>query len=299
MNDRFRTFQATPDGVGAAAGRRPRQSGFALILAMLALLLLTFLGLTLATTTSTELQIATNYRWSEQALYNAEAGLAAGRVILRGVNNWDTVLPSIRTGTWSGGTTPSPNAAGGGASAQHSRADSWGNPSRNFESWQCDQYGNGVGYGAVLDDGSTAAPYQYKTTVFGRTLTGAFTIWVRRPPCQLDTGALTDFGSPNGTCQIANGALAEGDNDNLIMVVEGVAPYLPGAAGIQRRAVRVLEVTLSKATPLESAPCGTRAGQTGGGPEGANFSACDPVTGSGVGQALGPSVGVTERAGVK
>ena len=45
------------------------QSGFALVLALLALLLLTFLGLTLAVTTSTELQIATNYRWSEQARY--------------------------------------------------------------------------------------------------------------------------------------------------------------------------------------------------------------------------------------
>ncbi len=58
------------------------EQGFALVLAILALMLLTFLGLTLATTTSTELQIATNYRWGQQALYNAEAGLEAGKVIL-------------------------------------------------------------------------------------------------------------------------------------------------------------------------------------------------------------------------
>ena len=44
------------------------ESGFALVLAILSLMLLTFLGLTLATTTSTELQIATNYRWSQQAV---------------------------------------------------------------------------------------------------------------------------------------------------------------------------------------------------------------------------------------
>ena len=42
--------------------------GFALILAILAHAP-EFLGLTLATTTSTELQIATNYRWSQQARY--------------------------------------------------------------------------------------------------------------------------------------------------------------------------------------------------------------------------------------
>ena len=61
---------------------RAREAGMALVLAIMALMLLTFLGLTLAATTSTELQIATNYRWSEQARYNAEAGVEAGKVIL-------------------------------------------------------------------------------------------------------------------------------------------------------------------------------------------------------------------------
>ena len=62
--------------------RRPGERGFALVLAILSLMLLTFLGLTLATTTSTELQIATNYRWSQQALYNAEAGIESARILL-------------------------------------------------------------------------------------------------------------------------------------------------------------------------------------------------------------------------
>jgi Tfp pilus assembly protein PilX len=47
---------------------RRTESGFALILAILALLLLTFLGLTLTATTSTEMQIANNYRYAQQAL---------------------------------------------------------------------------------------------------------------------------------------------------------------------------------------------------------------------------------------
>jgi hypothetical protein len=289
MSDRSWTCDSS-----AAGQPRRGQAGFALILAMLALVLLTFLGLTLATTTSTELQIATNYRWSEQALYNAEAGVEAGRVLLRGISDWGTILPTVRTGTWLGNTDPS--TAGGGATAPHSRTDEWGNPARNFESWQCDQYGNGTGYGVVLDDGSAAAPYQYKTTMFGRTLTGAFTIWVRRPPCRLDTANLTDYGAGNATCRIAT--VATGDDDNLVMVVEGVAPFLPGAP-LTNRAVRVIEVTLSKATPLSSDPCGTRGGQVGGGPEGANFSACDPVTGAGVAAAFGGSVGVTEQSDIR
>ena len=62
-----------------------REAGFALILAILALMLMTFLGLTLATSTSTELQIATNYRYSQQALYNAYAGVDVGKVVLRNI----------------------------------------------------------------------------------------------------------------------------------------------------------------------------------------------------------------------
>ncbi len=55
--------------------RADEEQGFALVLAILALLLLTFLGLTLAVNTTTELQIATNFKWSQQALFNAEAGV--------------------------------------------------------------------------------------------------------------------------------------------------------------------------------------------------------------------------------
>ena len=84
----------------ARHGRRTGERGFALILAILSLMLLTFLGLTLATTTSTELQIATNYRWSQQALYNAEAGLEAARIVLSNeadiATGWTTLLPTVR-----------------------------------------------------------------------------------------------------------------------------------------------------------------------------------------------------------
>ena len=91
--------------------RAHRQAGFALILAILSLMLLTFLGLTLAATTSTELQIATNYRWSQQALYNAEAGLEAAKLLLAQVAQVDgdfrNILPTARTVTWNYGVTGS------------------------------------------------------------------------------------------------------------------------------------------------------------------------------------------------
>jgi hypothetical protein len=119
------------------------ERGFALVLAILSLMLLTFLGLTLATTTSTELQIATNYRWSQQALYNAEAGLEAARIVLSDVadlaTGWNAQLPAARPGTWLQGAAPAPLDATVG---------------RDFFRSACDDKG-GVGYGRVLADATT------------------------------------------------------------------------------------------------------------------------------------------------
>lgn len=264
---------------------REEQAGFALILAILALLLLTFLGLTLATTTSTELQIANNYRWSQQARYNAEAGLEAAKVLLRGMN-WAGILPDPRGATpdpaapptvqWLGDAAP--GGMGGGAAPKQSRPDEWGNATRNFESWQCDWRGNGLGYGVVLDDGGAAGPHQYRSSIFGQDLNGAFTLWVRRPTSRLPNGFLADY---------------EDDDDTLILVSEGVAPFHGGSAGSAfgqaNQAVQVVEAVLSRANALAATPCATRGGQAGGSPQGGNFSGCDPVTGAGVGQGLAGS----------
>jgi hypothetical protein len=122
--------------------RHAAERGFALVLAILSLMLLTFLGLTLATTTSTELQIATNYRWSQQALYNAEAGLEAARIVLSDVadaaSGWTTQLPAVRTGSWLPG---SPGSNG----RRH------GSGLREVEL----RYQGGIGYGKVVTDGVT------------------------------------------------------------------------------------------------------------------------------------------------
>ncbi len=233
--------------VGPRAGER----GFALVLAILSLMLLTFLGLTLATTTSTELQIATNYRWSQQALYNAEAGLESARIVLSGVaditTGWLNQLPTQRTAYWTDGTAPPPLDAYTG---------------RDFYKDTCDTRG-GVGYGRVLFDLTTR--YEDVSTFSGETINGAFTIWIRRGLQVDNAGQYTDSDR----------------NDALIIVAEGRAPFSgPGDAFTRsRQAVRVLETSFSLGLATAGSPClGSQQGQEGMSPTGENFNPCAPIT---------------------
>jgi hypothetical protein len=244
---------------GREVSARP-EAGFALILALLALVLLTFLGLTLATTTSSELQIASNYRWSQQALYNAEAGIEVGKIILRNIaNDWGSVLPSVRSGKWSWGTPLSPGTP------QSVTA------TRNFEFASCDKL-TGTGYGGVLDDtqatpllnGSLpAGPYENVRTYKGMTLNGAFTLWVRRD-LKIDSDS---HSSSEG--QYSDNA----SNDILVLTAEGSAPRLSSALGAS---VRVLQVRLARGNQGNTS-CSAAEGQTGIAASGANFGACAPL----------------------
>jgi Tfp pilus assembly protein PilX len=244
--------------------RRPGEQGFALVLAILSLMLLTFLGLTLATTTSTELQIATNYRWSQQALYNAEAGIEAARVILAraaSVNTttkWAPILPARRmsggvAATWAEGAAP---AVGGGTG-------------RDFYRSSCDTRG-GVGYGLVLNaDGQR---WENVSSFESFSLNGAFTLWIRR-----------DLSVGN------DGKYQDSDRDDmLIIVAEGVAPYQGAATSFTqaRQATRVLETRLNVLLALVGHPCESLSGQEGMGPSGDNYNPCAPLALSG-GAALG------------
>ncbi len=279
--------------------RPPAQEGFALILALLVLMMLTFLGLTLATTTSTELQIATNYRWSEQARYNAEAGVEAAKVILRDVPNWAQILPIARAGvTWTTAVPPgsSPSSPGGLPSA-----DPQGRTLRNYENWNCDSRGGNVGYGLVLHDPGAATvngPYQYRTNLLGQSVNGAFTLWIRR-----DILLNTD------------GTIRDNPADNVaVITVEGVAPYTETQVTTTRAqsnaAVKVLEVSLVRASG-GSDLCETFRGQTGGASSGAGFWACGVISdtcaassqalsrglGDGAGRVAGAEAHTAESAG--
>src|SRR5215510_11826645 len=180
------------NGVGSGKGRG-KEAGFALVVAILALMLLTFIGLALAATTSTELQIATNYRWSQQALYNAEAGLQVGKLLLMNMD-WNQILPPTRA-AWTLATAANPIA-------QRSNVDAFGNASRNFAFGYCDRRYNGMGAGAVLDNAGPGSPWQNVSTFGGQTLNGAFTLWVKRPvtisgPTYNDNGTPTLSSSPS------------------------------------------------------------------------------------------------------
>jgi hypothetical protein len=226
-------------------------------------MLLTFLGLTLATTTSTELQIATNFRWSQQALYNAEAGLESARIVLSNVadvtDGWLNQLPIRRVGPWAEGFAPGPDAGdlpGTGRDFQDTQGHDPGHPAF------CDTRG-GVGYGAVLEDVTTR--YENVSTFEGETINGAFTIWVRRGLEVQNDGTFTDSDR----------------NDALIIVSEGRAPYSGAGTAFTgaRQATRVLETTFSLGLSTVGDPClGTQAGQEGMSPTGENFNPCAPIT---------------------
>jgi len=254
-------------------GRRNAERGFALVLAILSLMLLTFLGLTLATTTSTELQIATNYRWSQQALYNAEAGLEAAKIVLSNVADdtvyWQNQLPVYRAGPWAMGAAPPHEALVA---------------TRDFERDTCDTRG-GIGYGRVLTDGVTQ--YQdvstFPTGGAGQTLNGAFTIWVRRGLTVANDGRYADEANP----------------DRLVIVAEGVAPYMGAGDAFTRshQATRVLETRFTLAVGEAGSPClGNQQGQEGGSPMGENFSPCAPITAGATGS-LANAFGGTAASG--
>jgi hypothetical protein len=245
---------------------RAGERGFALVLAILALMLLTFLGLTLATTTSTELQIATNYRWSQQALYNAEAGLEVARLVLSKVadrnTEWRVQLPAARVGPWVPGSAPPPAETPVG---------------RDFHRADCDLRA-GIGYGRVVQD--AVVRYENVGTFGGESLNGAFTIWIRRPLVTTNAGEYSD----------------DTRNNTLLIVSEGVAPYSGAGDAFTRarQAVRMLETGFSLSFGKEGEPCGLgkMQGQEGGSPMGENFNPCANVT-PGAGGTLGRAFGGT------
>jgi hypothetical protein len=254
------------------------EGGFALILALLALMLLTMLGLTLATTTTTELQIATNYRYSQQAYYNAEAGIELGKRYLRQID-WRAILPPRRSAEDIKGMNGADKMR---PTPYLTRTGPAGEASRNLELVECDS-GVNTGYGVVLDDPTQPFPFQNSSQFLGETLNGTFTLWVRRP---IEVGPDVDA---DGIQDYRDKAV----DTELVLTAEGTAPYGQALALSQiassKRAVRYLEVALTRQDP---AGCGSsggdRASQVGSSPTNVGFDNCDPINARGI---LG---GVTE-----
>jgi len=256
--------------------RETSEAGFALILAILSLMLLTFLGLTLATTTSTELQIATNFRWSQQALANAQAGIEAAKLVLSEVPagaDWSGVVPATRPGPWAPTNT-----------VATSRPAGW--TGRDYERWQCMDRtvaaGEGLGYGRVLTMGGTR--YENISTFRGQAINGAFSLWVRREIVVAADGRFSDDASTPFT--------------RVVLTVEGVAPYVGGPTAFTRanQATRILEVPLTLVSVAQGNACAQMRGQEGAGPSGENFDSCSTLT-AGAGGSLTTVFGGAAGAG--
>lgn len=252
-------MSSTP--VSSQPPRSRAERGFALILALMALVLLTTLGLTLAATTSTELRIATNYRWSEQAYHNAESGVELGKRYLRQID-WRILLWDSRGSVLDAAPSTANLAA---------RSGPEGEASRNWELQDCDtnvDFGSNVGFGVVLDDLNEAYPFQNSSQFLGSSLNGTVTLWIRRPiDTDTTTGVRTEYAG----------------DDRLILTAEGTAPFSQGGATgsyqMINRAVRYLEVELRRADPTD---CENRSAQAGGSPSGSGYDQCDAVSPAGV-----------------
>ena len=69
-----------------ASHRYLSDEGSAFVISILVLFVLSVLGMALMLTTTTEKDIAINYRWGEQAFFNADAALEYGKNVL---GAWD------------------------------------------------------------------------------------------------------------------------------------------------------------------------------------------------------------------
>lgn len=227
-----------------------KNDGSAFVISILVLFVLSVLGMALMLTTTTEKDIAINYRWGEQAFFNADAALEYGKNVLGSYllndGNFARVLPPARDDV----TVPS-DATPWGAALPVGDPDACditmpGCREYQYYADRCPQGGGGpcvrVYIGKVLrrPDG-TLAQYDFRLPNPGVAgdldgdgapdVEGTVTLWVRRPIVGTKDYGAPDFDNPGGI------------HDRVILTAEGTAP---GAAGIGARPVslRRLEMTV-------------------------------------------------------
>jgi hypothetical protein len=219
------------------------EEGSAFIISILVLFVLSVLGLALMLTTTTEKDIAINYRWGEQAFFNADAALEYGKNVLASTalanTNFTAILPPARAdATVADATQPWGTALPGGG------CDPQVPPCRDYQYYidQCPNAGVGpctrIYIGRVLQrpaDLSFAmwdfrAPAGAVGDLDGDGVTdieGTFTLWVRRP-----TVGSRDYGS------------LPKEEDRVILTAEGTAPNAMGAGAGKPVSLRRLEMSI-------------------------------------------------------
>lgn len=223
------------------AYRMRKEEGSAFIISILVLFVLSVLGLALMLTTTTEKDIAINYRWGEQAFFNADAALEYGKNVLAATalanTNFTAILPPARADATVANAAEIWGTAlpGGGCDPQVP-------PCRDYQ-YYIDQCPNAAGpctriyIGRVLQRPDlTSAMWDFRAPagtpgdLDGDTVTdieGTFTLWVRRP-----TVGTRDYGS------------LPGEEDRVILTAEGTAPNAMGAGAGKPVSLRRLEMSL-------------------------------------------------------
>jgi len=208
------------------------EAGSALVIAILVLFVLSVLGLAITLMASVESDLSANYRWSEMAYFNAEAGLEYGKNVLAGYastqGDFRQVLPPAR---------------GAAQMAQPPEALTCQPQNPGCRDYQYSlQNGNTVVYiGRVLRDQSARLlqfdfrrPGQQNDLGGGdlngdgsADLPGTITLWVRRP--------------------IRDG-VDVGQNNQAVLTSEGTAPNYESPQTGRAGALHRLEMTIALGT---------------------------------------------------
>ncbi len=224
--------------------RMKGNEGSAFVISILVLFVLTVLGLALMLTTTTEKDIAINYRWGEQAFFNADAALEYGKNVLAAyalVNqDFTGILPPARAIA----TVPDDTQPWGAAHPDAAACSPTAAGCRDYQYFidQCPPLPatgpcTRIYIGRVLPrpDGSLAM-WDFRAP--GGTqgdldndgtpdIEGEFTLWIRRPVV-----GTRDYGSlPN-------------ENDRVILTAEGTAPNGQGAGAGKPTSLRRLEMAV-------------------------------------------------------
>ena len=220
---------------------RTGNEGSAFVISILVLFVLSVLGLALMLTTTTEKEIAINYRFGEQAFFNADAALEYGKNLLAQqvlVNNdFRGILPPARGDV----TVPNESAPRTSGHPDLGACDPATAGCRDYQYYidQCQPGGGGpcnrtfIGRVLPRQDG-TLAMYDFRAPAgtIGdldgdgtRDIDGNFTLWVRRPIV-----GTRDYGSlPN-------------EEDRIILTAEGTAPA--GSTAARPVSLRRLEMSV-------------------------------------------------------
>jgi hypothetical protein len=225
------------------------EEGSAFVISILILFVLSVLGMALMLTTTTEKDIAINYRWGEQAFFNADAALEYGKNVLGDYllrdGDFKNVLPRPRNLV----TVANSDAPWGDAVPDDASCDPSVPGCRDYQYFvdHCPPGGAGtcvrvyIGKVLVRPDG-TLAQYDFRlpgTAVAGdldgdgtADVEGTVTLWVRRPVV-----GTKDYGFPDGGDEL---------NDRVILTAEGTAPGAMGAGAGRPVSLRRLEMVVRR-----------------------------------------------------